>query len=55
MSVSEWSGPGFAWLFDAVPDALLVVGRGGRIVAANRQAAALFGAAQPGALVGRPI
>jgi diguanylate cyclase (GGDEF)-like protein/PAS domain S-box-containing protein len=42
-------------LFDAVPDALLVVGPGGRIVAANRQAAALFGALEPGALVTRSV
>ncbi|HXG43923.1 MAG TPA: diguanylate cyclase [Gemmatimonadales bacterium] len=55
MPLGEWSGRGFEWLFDAVPDALLVVGPGGGIVAANRQAAALFGAAEPAALVTRPV
>jgi len=34
---------GFTWLFDAVPDATLVVEESGRIVAANPRAEALFG------------
>jgi diguanylate cyclase (GGDEF)-like protein/PAS domain S-box-containing protein len=35
--------PGFIWLFNAAPDAMLVVGRDGGIVAANPQAERTFG------------
>lgn len=34
--------PGFAWLFNAAPDAMLVADREGRLVAANPMAEALF-------------
>ena len=44
----------FPQLFDAVPDALLVVDDAGRIVMANRQAEVLFGYPEH-ALSGRPV
>ncbi|HEX2587454.1 MAG TPA: PAS domain S-box protein [Gaiellales bacterium] len=55
-TVRERDGQGMPlWaLVDAVPDAGLVIGGNGRIMAANTRCLAVFGY-EPGSLVGRPI
>src|SRR5881296_2623996 len=45
---------GFRSLFDASPDAMLVVDRRGSVVAVNREATQRFGWAE-GELLGRPV
>ena len=51
---SPWSGPVAAAVLDAVPEAMVVCGPDGRIVAANDALHAMLGY-RPGKLVGRRL
>src|SRR5262245_27791253 len=52
---SPGPGPTLALLLQAIPDAILAAGPGGRIVFANPAAAAVCEVASPAELIGRSI